>query len=81
MLRLDGRLFRFTQDCRRIYGERVLAFEILELTPASYRERQCSTKAVLAPSGQGWNGGAMHHIDPHPLPGAGWIACVDGQPA
>ncbi len=79
MLELEGRLFRFAQDCRRIYGERVLAHEILELTPTRYREREHAANPVLAPSGKGWNGRAMHHLDPHPLPDGGWIACVDGQ--
>jgi hypothetical protein len=37
--RLGGRLFRPVQDCSEDYGRRIHVQEILELTPATYRER------------------------------------------
>lgn len=74
----DGRLFRLAQDCAPFYGTRVLAFEITELTPTRYRERQVAGDALAGPSGSGWNAAGMHHIDAHPLDGRGWIASVDG---
>ena len=67
---------RFAQDCDPHYGTRVRAFEISVLTPEAYREEERGV--VLGPSGAGWNGMRMHHVDPHPLPQGGWIACVDG---
>ena len=76
---IGGRLYRFAQDCSECYGRQVRAFEILELTPASYREREIEESPLFGASGEGWNRDGMHHFDPHPLPDGGWIACVDGQ--
>lgn len=72
----DGTVTRFAQDCDPHYGTQVRAFEISELTPEAWREEERGV--VLGPSGAGWNGMRMHHLDPHPLPQGGWIACVDG---
>jgi hypothetical protein len=71
-----GRLLRFAQSCRPWYGSSVSAFEILQLTPTSYRERRVGNP-LLTGSGQGWNKHGMHHID-LARDGAGWIAAVDG---
>lgn len=71
-----GKVFRFAQDCQPLYGTRVRAFEGTRLTPQEYAETELGP--VLEPSGSGWNGQRMHHVDAHPLPGGGWIACVDG---
>ena len=75
----DDSVIRFAQDCHPFYGTRVRAFEATELTPTSYREREHKQSPVLNPSGEGWYGQRMHHVDPHPLPGGGWLACVDGK--
>lgn len=77
-IEIGGRWYRFAQECSPIYGRRVRAFEILELTAASYREREMGP--VLEPTGSGWNGRGMHHMDAHPDGNGGWIACVDGRP-
>ncbi len=73
----NGRLLRFAQDCVPQYGTQVRAFEIEELTPTRYRERELPESPILSP-GTGWNRTGMHHIDPHLRPDGGWIACVDG---
>jgi hypothetical protein len=73
----NGSLLRFCQDCVPQYGTHVRAFEIQELNPTTYRERELSESPILSP-GDGWNYTGMHHIDPHQLPSGGWIACVDG---
>jgi hypothetical protein len=39
LLRVEGRLIRFGQSFERLYGDGILAFEVEELTPNSYRER------------------------------------------
>ena len=58
----------------------VRAFEITRLTPDDYEEREAAPTPVLGPGREGsWNGTGMHHVDPHSLPGGGWIACVDGR--
>jgi hypothetical protein len=78
VVRFGGRLFRLAQDCTTTYGRQVLAFEIHELTPTCYSERECAGNPVLSPSAD-WNLGGMHHLDPHPMGNGSWIACVDGR--
>jgi hypothetical protein len=71
-------LIRFTQDCVVRYGNQVRAFEILELTPDTYVEKEHEHSPILTASGHSWNELGMHHIDPHQLGEGEWIACVDG---
>lgn len=78
VLVLNDKIIRFAQDCIPVYGTRVRAFEISELTTSSYVEKENVNSPVLTPSGSGWNALGMHHIDPHLMPGGQWIACVDG---
>jgi len=78
VLVLDGRVIRFTQDCYPDYGSRVRAFEISELSPTAYIDREITERPVLKGSGKGWNRSGMHNVDSHMLPGGRWIACVDG---
>jgi hypothetical protein len=56
----------------------VRAFEIGLLTRTEYREEAIRSNPTLGPSGNGWNAGGMHHLDPHPLEDGSWLACVDG---
>lgn len=76
----EGRIVRFAQDCRVVYGAQVSAFEITELSTTTYRERPLVDRPVLAPGAGGWNGLGMHHLDPHHLGAGEWLACVDGRP-
>jgi hypothetical protein len=79
VLQFDGKLVRFTQDCLRIYGDKVRAFEIIELTPTTYKDRELAQSPVLTPvGGDAWNSSGMHHVDAHPLGEGNWLACVDG---
>lgn len=78
VLVINDRVVRYTQDCDPIYGTQVRAFEVIELTPTLYREREVYRRPILTGSGTGWNGSGMHHIDPHLLADGSWIACVDG---
>ena len=73
-----GRLYRYAQDCSRMYGESVHVIEILTLTRSSYRE-QLLADNVLAPGRSRWHSTRMHHIDVHPLSDTTWIALVDGH--
>jgi hypothetical protein len=75
----DGRLLRFTQDCGSCYGAQVRAFEITELTPTSYGEKEAEESPVLSAATDGWNSQGMHHVDPHMTTEGVWIACVDGR--
>lgn len=78
VVRADGRLLRFAQDCRRSYGEAVTAVEIERLTPTEYAERALVPAPLLGPS-EGWMAAGMHHIDAHELALGRWVACVDGR--
>ncbi|MGH2396784.1 MAG: glucosamine inositolphosphorylceramide transferase family protein [bacterium] len=81
VLVLEDRLIRYAQDCYPTYSTRVRAFEVTELTTSAYREREVESSPILEPSGAGWNASGMHHIDPHPIDGGWWLACVDGRSA
>jgi hypothetical protein len=78
VLVLDGRAIRFAQDCFPVYGSRVRAFEISDLSPTGYIDREIKGSPILKGSGRGWNRAGMHNVDLHLVPGGHWIACVDG---
>ncbi len=77
VIKWQGRPFRFAQVCDPDYGTAVRAFEILELSPTAYREREAAPGPVLEP-GAGWRSTGMHHVDAHRLGDGSWLACVDG---
>jgi len=79
VLVLDGRIIRYTQDDEPVYGNQVRAFEITELTTASYKERELPESPVLKPGGNRWNRDGMHSIDAHRIADDRWIAAVDGK--
>lgn len=76
---LDGKLIRFSQDNVGGYGKRVRAFEILELTTTTFRERAVEPDPLFAPTGNAWRFNGMHHVDPLRLGDGRWIAVVDGN--
>lgn len=79
LLVYDGKLYRFTMDVRPPSGtHRVMAYEITEIAPDRYEEHLAQETPILAPSGSGWNGEAMHQIDPVQVSSDSWIASVDG---
>jgi len=78
IIEIEGKPVRFAQDGVPTYGSRLRAFEVLELSTSSYREREVQSSPVLTGSGISWNAGGMHHLDAHALDDGTWIACVDG---
>lgn len=74
----DGQLFRYTQDSDPTYGNQIWAFQITELTGSSYREKRVGNLPILKADGSGWNGHAMHNIDPLQRTNGSWVAAVDG---
>jgi hypothetical protein len=74
----NGGLIRFAQDCVPHYGTQVRAFEISELTPKRYQEKEVPESPILF-TGSTWNKNGMHHLDPHRTADGRWIACVDGR--
>lgn len=79
VLVMGEQIFRFAQDDYHIYGDKLLALEITELTTSSYKEQILTQNPILAGTGSGWNAIGMHHVDPHQLSENSWIASVDGQ--
>ena len=78
VIKVNDQLIRFAQNCVPQYGSSVRAFEILELSPESYREVEIDRSPILKASGCGWNAAGMHHIDAQLQPDGKWLACVDG---
>ncbi|MBW4637286.1 MAG: hypothetical protein KME05_03450 [Gloeocapsa sp. UFS-A4-WI-NPMV-4B04] len=74
---VSNSIIRYSQDNKYIYGHKIRAFEITELSLTTYQEKEASNHPVAA-SGIGWNKTGMHTIDPHQIEQDKWIACVDG---
>lgn len=76
----DDRLLVFYQDCAARYGDDVRAFEITDLSPSTYADRDRLESPLLSGTGDlfGWNSGAMHHVDPWYV-GSEWRCAVDGN--
>lgn len=77
VVRTEQRLVRFAQDCSQDCGFSVPAFEIQELSPATYRERPLGEMPILGPCRYSWDSGVMHHVDAHFVEGQ-WVTSVDG---
>jgi hypothetical protein len=60
LIRHDGRIFRFSQDCRQRYGQSVFASEIVELSPFSICTRSVGQVELDRPE---WARSAFHHLD------------------
>lgn len=79
MLVYDNKLYRFTMDIDPPVGtHQVMAYEITEITPESYSEKLAQEAPIVMASGSGWNGQAMHQLDPVQVDSDSWIASVDG---
>ena len=74
----DKWIVRFAQDDAPVYGQQVWGFDLTLLTTTSYAESPLGATPLLSGSGLGWNSHGMHHVDPHPVGGGRWLACVDG---
>ncbi len=78
VVRYGNRLFRLSQDCSRVYGERIQAHEILELTTTSYREADADDQTLLQAGEAPWYADGMHHASLLEKDNGQWIAAVDG---
>jgi hypothetical protein len=75
----DGKLYRYTMDVNPPSGtHQIFAYEITDITPTSYSEQLVKEEPIFKASGSGWNGQAMHQIDPVQVGPNHWIASVDG---
>lgn len=79
MIVQDGRLYRYTMDVAPPTGtHQVWAYEITDISPTTYAEVRVGDTPILQPDGRGWNGQAMHQIDPVRTGPNSWKASVDG---
>jgi hypothetical protein len=60
LVRYGGQIFRFSQDCRRRYGQGVFATEIVELSPSTIITRPIGQVELERPK---WAQHAFHHLD------------------
>jgi hypothetical protein len=67
----EGRLYRPAQDCRRIYGEKVVINEVTTLTESSFAEEPVATVEAQ----RGWT----YDLGVHTLSSLGASTLVDGQ--
>ena len=79
LLIYEDKLYRFTMDIDPPVGtHQVMAYEITEITHEGYSEKLAQEAPVVMASGSGWNGQAMHQLDPVQVDSNSWIASVDG---
>ena len=57
----NEKVYRFVQNCKNYYGEKVDMYEIIKLNENEFEEK--FIKTILSPSGKGWNAKQMHTID------------------
>lgn len=74
----EGTLYRYAQDEIPLYGSRVWAFRITELTANTYYEERASEQPVVQPGHEWWNKDGMHTVDLHKTQEGRWMAFVDG---
>lgn len=56
----QGRILRFSQDCRQLYGQSVFASEIVELSPSRITTKRIGPVEIDRPE---WALSAFHHLD------------------
>lgn len=80
-LAVDGRLLRFAQDCREVYGGAVTAVEITRLDSEAYADRPLAALLGRGSSDppSAWTAAGMHHVDALELAPGRFLACVDGN--
>jgi len=82
----EGKLIRFSQDCKKCYGHQLRAWHITKMNRLWYSEKPLFQAPILSGSGHGWNAERMHHIDAFRVPivakdlqgNQEWLAFVDG---
>ena len=69
-------MYRYSQDCRELYGEAIYMFEITDLTRENYSQQLVQTKPIILPNRK-WDSERMHHIDLIQLDSGEWLGLVD----
>jgi hypothetical protein len=78
LLVFDGKLYRLAQDDYPIYGSQVFAYEIIEISRTTYREKLAFDGPIVKASQRGWNSDRMHHLDALMVNPRRWLVAVDG---
>jgi hypothetical protein len=78
LLVFDGKLYRMAQDDYPVYGSRVFAYEIKEISRTAYREEPAFDGPIVKASQRGWNSDRMHHLDALLVNPSEWLVAVDG---
>jgi hypothetical protein len=71
----DGRLVRLAQNPGR---SQVRAFDVLEISPTAYVEREAPESPVMI-AGDTWNAAGVHHLDACALADGRWVVAIDGR--
>lgn len=74
----EGVIYRYAQDEVPLYGSRVWAFRITELSETGYSEETVPGGPVIQAGSEWWNSAGMHTVDPHQKDSGEWFAFVDG---
>jgi hypothetical protein len=75
----EDNMYRLTMDVKPPVGtHQVWAYKVTDISPTSYAEERVGDEPIIKASGSGWNGQAMHQLDPHQVGPNQWIASVDG---
>ena len=75
----EDNLYRLTMDIHPPVGtHQVWAYKVTDISPTTYAEERVGDEPIIKASGTGWNGQAMHQLDPHQIGPNSWIASVDG---
>ncbi len=80
-LHYQDRLWRVAQDCYPRYGSATRLFEIVELAPETYADREHPDSPLLRAGLVPWAELGMHHYDASPMPddSGHWLVVVDGN--
>jgi hypothetical protein len=82
IVRHEGKLYRFGQDCKKTYGHRVVAFRLDSLSPTRFAQARLPL-GLLPESAPGskrsWDSARHHHVDALQLADGSWLAVMDGD--
>jgi hypothetical protein len=76
---VGDQLYLYFQDGVENYGDAVRCYEVTNLSPSTYADREVAGSPVLHEFGTDWASEGMHTFDPWWRgPGKGWRCAVDG---
>ena len=73
----NGKLYRYSQDCSIHYGKSTIAFEIETMNTKEYKEKELGVIIKGCDINKTWNKDGMHTVDIHNVNDR-YLAAVDG---